>query len=209
MNQKKYFDKHADTWDETCFHDKSKIETIMEILKLPDGASVVDAGTGTGILLPYIHSKIGPNGSITAVDISRKMIDRAEEKFNFENVDYLVADVLKLKHARGKYDYIICYSMFPHFKNQKKAVSKLAALLKEGGKLAIFHSQSRNEINGLHAKINGAVSRARLPEMPVIRKYLSEAGLSLDLEVDDENMFLAVGTKTSSGDQNIFNVGGK
>lgn len=199
MNQKKYFDKHADTWDKTCFHDRSKIETIIEMLELPDGASVVDVGTGTGILLPYIHSKIGPNGLITAVDISRKMIDRAEEKFNFENVDYLVADVLKLKHARGKFDYIVCYCVFPHFKNQKKAVSKLAALLKEGGKLAICHSQSRSEINGLHAKINGAVAGARLPEMSVIRQYLSEAGLSPGLEVDDENMFLAVGTKTNSG----------
>lgn len=199
MNQKKYFDKHAEKWDEVCVHDKSKIKTIMELLHIPEGAAVMDAGTGTGILLPYIHASVGQGGVITAVDISRKMINRAEEKYSFENVDYIVTDALKLKKAKGNFDYIICYSVFPHFKNQRKAVVKLAALLKENGKLAVCHSQSRLEINDLHAGIKGKVSKDILPEISVIREYFREAGLVPSLAVDDENMYIAVGAKTKSG----------
>ena len=43
---------------------------------------MLDLGTGTGVLLPYIAEKIGTAGHITAVDYSAGMLSRAKEKFS-------------------------------------------------------------------------------------------------------------------------------
>ncbi len=91
---------------------------------------------------------------------------------------------------------VICYSVFPHLKRQKHAVKKLASYLKDGGKLAICHSQGRIKINDFHRHLTGAISKAYLPGLPVLQKYFQAAGLYTEVAVDNDNMFIISGIKS-------------
>jgi len=195
LNNREFFNSVASKWDSMVKHDEGKIRNILDMLHIKEGQKVLDVGTGTGVMVPFLHSLVGNAGKIVAVDISEKMIEIARGKFEFDNVDFIVGDVLEIKLPENEYDLIMCYSMFPHFDNQKNAVNKLSRHLKKGGKLAICHSQSRNAINSLHAASSDAVKNDRLPPADCISDYYKSAGLETVITVDNEEMFVVVGQK--------------
>lgn len=126
--------------------------------------NILEVGTGTGILIPNLSQRVGKSGSIKAMDMAKNMVELAMKRNNYENVSFECGDVLEMKHDKVNYDQIICYSMFPHFKSRKaEAIDILAQKLKDGGKLVICHSQSREEKNNLHKKVNEAVKEDNYP----------------------------------------------
>lgn len=195
LNNREYFNSVAYTWDETVKHDKNKIESILKIVGIGKDDSVLDVGTGTGVLVPFLHTLVGGKGKITAIDVSENMISVAKSKFHMDNVEFIVGDVLHAGFDADSFDCIVCYSMFPHFDDKKAAVIKLSSYLRSGGKLAVAHSQSRDAINGLHRDLTGDVSKDRLPSADKIAQYFKEAGITVVSVTDNNDMFIVVGVK--------------
>ncbi|NLN07023.1 MAG: class I SAM-dependent methyltransferase [Firmicutes bacterium] len=195
MKGKDYFNELAEQWDSLVTHDAEKIAAILDLVKIPAGGKVLDLGTGTGIMIPYLFNRTGPEGEITAVDEAEKMIAVAKRKFNYRNVRFLVGDVLEMALPATYFDCIMCYSMFPHFKEKQTAVIKLAAYLKKGGSFVVAHSQSREAINNLHKNAGGPVKEDSLPPLDTIRSYYRSAGLEVTEEIDNDRMFVVVGRK--------------
>lgn len=194
-SQKDFFNEKAEIWDEICIHDIVKVKTILDMLDIEKGASVLDVGTGTGVLVPELSSRVGEAGSILAVDVSDKMIEVCERKHKYKNAQFKCVDALVLKE--NNYQYITCYSMFPHFQDKKEALTILAQKLSEKGKLIICHSQSRDAINSLHQTAGEEVKEDRLPTIETLEKYFSEAGLKTVHTVDNDEMFVIIGEKTN------------
>lgn len=59
---KDYFNSVAFEWDEISEHKAEKINYILEKIKLNTGQSVLDIGSGTGVMLPYIKKRVGKDG---------------------------------------------------------------------------------------------------------------------------------------------------
>lgn len=196
MNLKEYFNNAAETWDDICYHDKDKIFKMIDLCQIQKGSKVLDMGTGTGVMIPYLNERIGLKGNIVAVDMAEKMIEKAKMKNNLPNVDFIVGDILTLNFPSEFFDIIMCYSVFPHFEDQFKVIKKMESLLKEGGKLVICHSQSRERINSFHKNSSKEVSNDILPETYIIKNYFSKCGLETTTDVDDDNMFLLIGYKS-------------
>lgn len=195
MNSREFFNSMADEWDSFVNHDENKIRSILGQVSLKSGDKVLDVGTGTGVMIPYLREIVGEGGRITAIDISENMIRVAESKFNFGNVAFIAGDVLVTGLPEGGFDCVLCYSMFPHFNYKKAAVLKLAGYLKKGGKLVIAHSQSRDAINGVHREASEAVRDDELPPAEIIMGYFTNAGLDTAVVTDNEDMFVLVGSK--------------
>lgn len=195
MNQREFFNSVADKWDNMCNHDEIKIKKILDLIGIKENSKILDIGTGTGVLIPFLLDRIGKTGKITAIDISDKMIEIAKKKFKAENLTFINADVLKHDIERNYYDLAICYSMFPHFEDKKDAIKKINEYLKIKGKLVICHSQSRNEINNLHKNVSEVVSKDVLPEVAVIKKYLNDSNFTMIDAIDDDEMFVIIGQK--------------
>jgi len=193
---KEFFDKSAKTWDEDVYHDPTKVRKIIQILELEKGEKILDVGTGTGVMIPYLYDKIKEDGKIIAIDISEEMISIAKEKYlnEYSNIEFIAGDINKLDNDNS-FDTILCYSCFPHFLDQEYTVKKMADLLKMNGKLMVAHSQSREDINKIHKNIDGIVCKDRLPHMKKLKMMMENMGLKIIKSLDNKEMFYVVGQK--------------
>lgn len=195
--QRKFFDERAEMWDEMVTHDEKKLEKIAELLCLRHGDTVLDVGSGTGVMIPYLSKYIRKKGAIVAVDYSEKMIEVARKKFpNSENphLKFFAEDIHDLP-MRFQYDAILCYSCFPHFIDQRGSIQHMSNGLAANGKLMIAHSQSRDAINSLHKRAGAEVCQDVLPTSQEIEKMMLLAGLQIAEKIDNDELFIVMGER--------------
>ncbi|HOD51566.1 MAG TPA: methyltransferase domain-containing protein [Candidatus Hydrogenedentes bacterium] len=188
-----FFDNLAPTWDEAVasrFADR--LAAMVDALGIAAGESVLDVGAGTGILARQLVGRVAPNGQVVAVDLSRAMLREGKSLRPDAPVAWIQADVLDPPFARGVFDWVICYSVFPHFLDQQHAMTELAGLLKPRGKLAVLHSQSREAINEHHEKVGDVVGGHTLPGDAGMTILFRNAGLELLRLENREDGFVAL-----------------
>jgi len=191
-----FFDSFADTWDSYRNTNVKILERLLELAKIPAGATVLDVGSGTGVLLPYLHAAVGAEGKITAVDFSEKMLAKAQEKFaNLGNVSFIVGDVLEMNLPTESIDVIICLNFFPHLHTRKKEfISKMKSFLKNGGSLIIMHDISRDKVNSIH-RDSAVVTEHRLPEAKVVAEMFQACGYQNITAYEDDTLYFVKGFK--------------
>ncbi len=179
-----YFNGKAAIWDEVAAEkDQSRLRQMAARLDIRPGSVVLDVGTGTGVFVPFLRQRTGGNGKILALDIAEKMLHRARVK-NFDGVvSYLNADVAHIPLPDVSVDSVVCYSSFPHFQDKAKALVEMYRVVKNGGRIFICHSSSREAINGLHNGIP-EVAGDVIPEEYEMRSMLSEVGFA-DIKIED------------------------
>ena len=69
MVQIDFFYAIAEKWDSTITVDKEKIHKLLSQISIKNGDSILDVGTGTGVLIPF-YNQINKDVKITGVDIS-------------------------------------------------------------------------------------------------------------------------------------------
>jgi len=195
LSDRDYFNNRAKDWDITCVHDHEKIDYIIQLIDIKPSDIILDVGTGTGVLIPHILKRFDQMGHVFGIDVSEKMLEVAKSKYHGDQITYYHNDVFEITHE-NTFDIIICYSMFPHFKDRKlEAIEHMSKLLKKNGKLCIAHSQSRDDINQLHLKIGEEVKNDRLPEMSILKEEFEKCGLQLNHVLDDDAFFFILGSK--------------
>lgn len=199
MNQVEFFNQIAKEWDSIIEVNEEKINTLLSKLNITDNSKVLDIGTGTGVLIPFLKS-LNPNGYIKGVDISSEMLNVAREKFrNIEKVSFELVDV-ENDVINETYDSIVLYSMFPHLKDKTNTIKKLVEKnLGKSGQLIIAHSNSRAFLNNMHKEKNECVSEDRL--IPVIeqRCLFEKEGLKVVDAFEDNEIYYLVINKDIRG----------
>ncbi len=194
--QKDFFNQKAEVWDKITIHNLEKVQYITELLKIRSGDRILDVGTGTGIMIPFYEKHL-VDGCVVAVDYSEKMINVARSKYPQKDhplISFIVSDVYELKYD-SEFDLVVCYSCFPHFVDKSLAVQILVKALKKGGRLVVAHSDSSDKINGVHMSGGVEIKNDFLPRMVQLRKLLTEHGLEVTFERDDEDYFICIAKK--------------
>jgi len=194
---KDYFDRHASSWDEMLKYEEktSQLSEAVKWFELTKGDSVLDVGTGTGILLPLIRDAIGPKGVLIGFDFSIRMLEKAvHRKCSGEKI-LVNASVESLPFQPDLFDRIICFSALPHFPNKLKTLLEMARVLKSGGNLYIAHLKSVEELNEFHQHIGGPVAHDLLPHPERVRSLMLDAGLFEIKIINQPGKFLAQGRK--------------
>jgi len=194
---KEYFNARAETWDEKAAEkDATKLKAMAARLEIKPGARVLDAGTGTGVFVPYLLQKIGEKGWLTCLDFAENMLAAARAKKFTGNIDYVCADIVETGLPDNAYDAVVCYSVFPHFDHPFRALCEIARMLKAGGRLYICHTSSRRAINEIHQSIPEICDHV-FPENEDLRRMLIEAGF-IDITIEDgEDSYLVTGKKAA------------
>ncbi|MGB9662059.1 MAG: class I SAM-dependent methyltransferase [Moorellaceae bacterium] len=174
---REYFNQKAREWDNLLSEETIRcLRTIVEELNLRPGSHILDVGTGTGVLLPFLVQAAGRDGRVVALDIAEEMLARAKAK-NFENVEYIVGDITCPPLEGDSFDEVICNSCFPHVTDKPRALREMVRLLKPGGRLVICHPMSREAVNELHKAIGGVVGHDLLPDDEEMEELCRQAGL--------------------------------
>ena len=183
---KAYFNQRAASWDETVAErDTSKLEQMAKRLNIKPGSTLLDVGTGTGVFLPFLLSKIGSSGHIIALDFAEEMLKKAMAKGFNGNIDYLCADITNIPLDDEIFDTVVCYSSFPHLQDKSRALAEINRVIKSGGKLFICHTSSRATINQIHRSIP-VVQNDIIPDEDEVQMLLSIAGFT-EISIDDTN----------------------
>jgi demethylmenaquinone methyltransferase/2-methoxy-6-polyprenyl-1,4-benzoquinol methylase len=184
------FNALAETWDEKNHHNMEKVRLMLDLLYLKKGETVLDVGTGAGVLLPLLMEKT-PGENISAIDGAEKMIEAARKKFPASGITFIAADVRDYPFNPDTFDHIICYSVFPHLEEKSVIISRFASLLKPGGLLSVFHSSSKERINGVHVhaghhELNSDYLFPARDYIPV----LNGNNLKEEIVIDNDEMFM-------------------
>ena len=181
-----YFNGKADIWDEKIAEkDSSKLQRMADNLDIRSGATILDVGTGTGVFVPFLLQKIGPQGKLVCLDYAEKMIEKVRNKKFKGQIDYVCSDIHATNFRDGAFDAVVCYSSFPHFQDKLKAFKEIRRILNKGGKLFICHTSSRAVINGIHQNIP-EVSHDQIPDREEMLGLLSSSGFK-NIELRDES----------------------
>jgi demethylmenaquinone methyltransferase/2-methoxy-6-polyprenyl-1,4-benzoquinol methylase len=197
MKRKAYFNNSASTWDERVYTPAliSFLETLVPTFGLQPGYNILDLGTGTGILIPFLLQAIGPTGSITGIDYAEKMVQICRSKYaHLKNVTIMLQNVETLKLPSASFDAVICFGLFPHLENKKQTLEHLYQVLKPDGKFIIAHALSSTEIKA-HHRSSSAVTHDILPNKQEMRRWLTSAGFRKILIKDEPGCYLCVSTR--------------
>ena len=193
-----YFNQAAENWDKE--YDNPKLQAFLEqfvpLFCLLPGQSVLDVGTGTGVLIPFLHKAVGSKGHIIAIDYAQNMVDFCKTKHShLPNVSIIVANAEKLQFPDASFDAITCFGLFPHLDNKKAALNQFHRVLKSKGRLIIAHALSSAEIRSHHQNAPPAVANDVPPNEVEMQKLLQQAGFTGIQIVDMQGSYLCTSTK--------------
>jgi ubiquinone/menaquinone biosynthesis C-methylase UbiE len=198
MQLQEYFNQLAPTWDKELTQERLKcLGNIVRELGIKPGYYVLDIGSGTGVLLPFLIAEVGNEGKIVALDFSAEMLVQAQAKNFPPIVRFAQADVLAIPLADSSVDVAICNSAFPHFNDKGKALKEIARVLRNNGRMVICHTMSREMLNRLHQSIGGAVASDLLPDEFQLRGLIKQAGLKITHFEDSPERYLVIAEKSA------------
>lgn len=188
MSRKTYFNKAADSWDRR-FHTlslSSFLEKLVPQFGLEAGQNILDVGTGTGVLIPYLTRAVGPVGAVTAIDYSENMIKIGKTKHShLKNVSIKLGNIEETAFPTESFDAVICFGVFPHLENKEKTLRNINHILKPDGKLVIAHALSSEELKTHHNNASSTVMHDVLPEEAEMKKLLEQTGFT-EISIKDE-----------------------
>ena len=105
------FDARAERYSTDDWH-RRYAEQLVTVVPVRPGHRVLDAGTGTGFAARALARRVGPDGHVLGVDVSRGMLQQARRAIDAEpltNVELLEADVTDLRElAASTFDAVVC-----------------------------------------------------------------------------------------------------
>jgi SAM-dependent methyltransferase len=167
------------------------LAAIVRACRLQPGERMLDVGTGTGILIPYIL-KYGPS-ELHACDLSENMLRRVKEKF--PRVITHLCDIRDLPLAGDSLDVAFINACFSNIMDKSKSLTNLYRLLFRKGRLVISHPLGRDFI--VELKKHTPFHLDLLPDEAGARALFERHGFEI-ISFRDEPLFyifVAVTTK--------------
>ena len=124
------------TWSEQYDTNENKTRdlealSLIETLSNIPFESCLEIGCGTGKNTVWLEQYAQ---HITAVDLTKEMIDKAKQKVKSQNVVFEIADITKeWTFAKGLYDLATFSLVLEHIENLEAVFMKLAKAIKIGG----------------------------------------------------------------------------
>lgn len=171
-----------------------RLEKIVAHGKITEGHTVLDVGTGTGILIPIIR-KYKP-GRIYACDLSETMVEQLSK--NYPHVETIVADVRDLRLPDSSIDVVFINACYPNIVDKAGAFSRISRMMKAEGRMVISHPLGKGFILSLKNDIPFPLDE--LPEEQEADALLKPFGFEIETCIDEPKLYILVATKRRSGD---------
>ncbi len=147
-----FFDALAPEWDDNEIRSTpERVKSILKKLPISKDMDVLDLGTGTGVLVPYLSEIVGQQGHVTAIDLSDGMLSKARQKYgHLSNVEFLKLD-FEEEQIPGHYDVAMLYCVYPHLHAPADTIEWLFKMnMKPNGVIVIAFPSDEKFINNIH-----------------------------------------------------------
>ena len=186
-----FFDRCAPFWDADMIKNDAIIGTILNNAEVTEGQHILDVSCGTGVMFDYYLER--NVASVTGIDISPEMAKIATDQYaDNPKVTVICGDVEEAVF-NIKFDRIVVYNAFPHFPNPKRLIKRLAALLKDEGRMTIAHGMSRAAIDNHHSGSASKVSNGLMAADQL--KKLFDPHFDVEIMISNDRMYQVSGVK--------------
>ncbi len=113
---------------------------IVEALDLEPGMDVADVGAGTGFFSRMMSYKVGPNGTVYAVDIAEDFIDHIAELSQKEEITNIKASVCSERSVdlpENSIDLAFICDVYHHFEFPVDSMASIHKALRPAGRVVI------------------------------------------------------------------------
>jgi len=129
-------------WLERSERDEEEAPDIaLNVLKIPEGASVADIGAGSGFITERLAARVGPTGRVFANDLQPQMLQilgRRLAQRNITNVTLVQGTIDDPKLDPASVDLEIMVDVYHELSQPQAMLRRLRAALKPGGRLVLL-----------------------------------------------------------------------
>ena len=93
--------------------------------------SIIDVGCGTG----WLCERLSRHGTVTGTDMVETVLDRARQRW--PRVRFICGNIFDLDLPPASFDVVVSLEVLSHVDDQPAFMSRLASLLKPGGRLVL------------------------------------------------------------------------
>jgi ubiquinone/menaquinone biosynthesis C-methylase UbiE len=137
-------------------------EKILDRIALQPGMKVLDVGCGPGRLTIPAAKRVGPTGSVVALDIQPEMLNRLRQRItdqNLTNIQTIQAGAGDGAVPHDTFDRALLVTVLGEIPDRQAALTEILDALKPGGILSITealpdpHYQSRTQLRKLTQEV--------------------------------------------------------
>jgi len=162
-------------------------ERLAQIVAAPcirNGDTVLDVGTGTGILIPLIQTY--RPGRVIACDLSTAMLEQLES--NYTGVETIQADVRDLNLGDAIIDVVFINACYPNIADKVGAFTNIARILKPTGRIVISHPLGKAFVETL--KRGASYPLDDFPSESDATHLFSPYGFKVKAYVDEPKLYI-------------------
>jgi SAM-dependent methyltransferase len=167
-----------------------RLEKIVAHGRISRGDTVLDVGSGTGILIP-IMKKYEPM-RIYACDISVAMLEKLRSK-KYPGVETVVADVRDLRLPDSGIDVVFINACYGNIADKIGAFGNLSRMMKPQGRMVISHPLGKSFVHSLRG--NASFHLDEFPEKPEAESLFEPFGFTIETFIDEPELYILVATK--------------
>lgn len=185
-----FFDHLAPIWDANEVRSTpERIKQILSLLDIKEGMDILDLGTGTGVLIPYLSEMVGEKGHVVGIDLSEGMLAQAKRKYGkLSNVEFLKLD-FEEEEIPGLYDLVILYCVYPHLHYPDDTIAWLFKMnMRPEGKIVIAFPSDEKFINAIHHERKSESDH--LPSAPKLASILDYWGFEAEVLSDTPDAYV-------------------
>ncbi len=174
--------KSAEYKTSSLLTNQKNLQFVIELAKISHHDRVLDVATGTGFMAIALADT---GAEVIATDFTLAMLEEASESLaNQTNTSLALADADCLPFPTDSFDAVTCRVSIHHFANPQLAISEMARVCKQAGRVVIMDvvsSQNKSK-SDLHNKLGKMrdQSEVRQWQLSEIERMVKQAGLIIN-----------------------------
>jgi SAM-dependent methyltransferase len=152
---------------------------LLDALAITPGQTVCDLGCGNGFYTLELARRVGPRGTVYAVDIQPEMLRMLAERAaagNLRNIRPVLSTPIDPRLPAGEIDVVLCVDVYHEFSHPEPMLARIRESLAADGRLVL--AEFRGEDPAVPIKPLHKMTKAQ------IRSELEPAGFELAREFD-------------------------
>lgn len=158
------YDALQSAFHQTC---REELYRVIDRLRLPAAASVLDAPCGNGFYSKRLAARVGADGQVALVDANRTYLAQARSAVadSTARVEVTRADVYHLPYADATFDLVWCAQSLISLKDPPLVLREFLRVTKPNGRLVVLEADEFHHVLlpwpvGLELAVQQAVHRA-------------------------------------------------